>query len=107
MGRINPLEASRKSLRVAKGKTSKDYPKTEGINQSEIERRKSAGERYRCAWPSDRKGAHKVKDCTRAIKLGKGTASYPTGKEYLKQESPCSGISSSGITEDKDSSNEE
>jgi hypothetical protein len=81
MGRINPSEVSKKSLRARKGKATRDFPKTEGINLTEIERRKSAGECLRCAWPADRKGAHRVKDCVRLIKLDKGTASYPKDKE--------------------------
>jgi hypothetical protein len=35
-------------------KGKKDYSKTAGIEPSEIERRKAAGECYRCAWPADR-----------------------------------------------------
>jgi len=64
----------------------KDYSKTEGIEPSEVERRKAAGECLRCAWPSNRKGSHRVKDCVRPIKLDKGTASFPKAKEYQKMK---------------------
>jgi len=62
----------------------KDSAKTEGIEPLEVERRKAAGECLRCAWPSDRKGSHRGKDCLRQIKLDRGTASYPKPKEYQK-----------------------
>jgi len=64
----------------------KDYGQTEGIQASEIARPKSAGECSRCAWPSDRKGTHRVKDCRRPIKLEKGMASLPKAKEYQKMK---------------------
>jgi hypothetical protein len=66
---------------------AKEYPKTAGIDEAEIQRRKAEGECVRCAWPSDRKGEHKVKDCIRPIKLDKGTANYPKGKEYQRKQS--------------------
>jgi CHAT domain-containing protein len=46
--------------------------KTAGIDPSEIQRRKAAGECLRCAWPADRKGSHRIADCKRPIKLDKG-----------------------------------
>jgi hypothetical protein len=67
-------------------KARRDYAKTEGIDPSEIERRKAVGECLRCAWPSDSKGNHRVKDCVRPIKLDKGTATYPKAKEYQKMK---------------------
>jgi hypothetical protein len=77
----------RRSKYTRSGQRSKqDNSKTEGIGASEIERHKSVGERLRCAWPSDRKGSHRVKDCIRPIKLDKGTASYPKAKEYQKMK---------------------
>jgi len=77
----------RRSIRDrSERRSNKDNKKTEGIESSEIERRKSAGECLRCAWPSDRKGTHRVKDCVRPIKLDKGTASYPKSKEYQKMK---------------------
>lgn len=55
----------------------KTYKETKGIDSAEVERSNAAGECLRCAWPSDRKGSHRVKDCKRPIKLHQGTASYP------------------------------
>jgi hypothetical protein len=87
--RINAL-ASTKQLLKKDRKNPKQFKairlqtefNTEGIAISEVEQRKAAGECLRCAWPSDRKGAHRVKDCLRPIKLDKGTARYLKGKEY-------------------------
>jgi hypothetical protein len=68
-GLINPTPISKKYLRKKDRVNRKQSnqksgsPKTEGIESSEIERRKIAGECLRCAWPSDRKGTHRVKDC--------------------------------------------
>jgi len=67
-------------------KGSRRYEQTEEIETSEIGRRKAAGECLRWAWPSDRKGSHRVKHCKRPIKLHKGTASYPKAKEYQKMK---------------------
>jgi hypothetical protein len=83
--RINPLASTKKLLRVEKYKRKSKVPtKTEGINESEIQRRKVEGECLRCAWPANRKGTHQVKDCIRPIKLDKGSAYYPKAKEYQK-----------------------
>jgi hypothetical protein len=84
LNRINPLASTKKSLRIEKKRKTKDYSKTEGISETEIQRWKIAGECLCCAWPSDRKGTHRVKDCNRRIKLDKGTANYPTDKEYQR-----------------------
>ena len=65
---------------------NRNCSKTEGIEPSEVERRKAAGECLRCAWPSERKGSHRVKDCIRLIKLDKGTASFPKAKDYQKMK---------------------
>jgi hypothetical protein len=100
-----------------KTKNKGDNSKTEGIEASEIEHRKSPGECLRCAWPSDRKGNHRVKDCMRPIKLDKGTANYPKAKEYQKmkiagieldsEEEDCSDSESSESSDDDSSSSEE
>jgi hypothetical protein len=94
-GLINPTAISKKQLRK-KGRyfkegvqleirTSKNKnPETKGIPLPEIDRRRSSGECLRCAWPSDRKGSHRVADCRRPIKLDKGTANYPKAREYQK-----------------------
>jgi hypothetical protein len=67
-------------------KTGPDRSQTAGIDSSELQRRRSAGECLRCAWPSDRKGSHRVADCRRPIKLDKGTAAFPKAKEYQKMK---------------------
>jgi hypothetical protein len=68
-----------------KNKSNKTYPEqTEGIDKSELDRRKAAGECQRCAWPGDRKGAHKTMDCFRWAKKDVGTAPFPKAKEYHK-----------------------
>jgi hypothetical protein len=81
-GRKNLTKVTKEVLRKPK-----DHSKTEGIDSNEIKQRKSAGECLCCAWPSDRKGTHRREDCIRPIKLDKGTASYPKGKVYLRQQS--------------------
>jgi hypothetical protein len=95
-GRINPLASTKRLFKTDRntrktdrnhstsGKVLEKYCKTEGIEPSEVERRKAAGEYLSCAWPSDRKGSHRVKDCRRPIKLDKGTANYPKSKEYQR-----------------------
>jgi hypothetical protein len=74
---------TRQASRVDKGKANKKKPlktyrtQTEGIDGSELRRRKAAGECHRCAWPRDRKGSHKTLDCFRGKKVEKGTALFP------------------------------
>jgi hypothetical protein len=86
----------------------KDYSKTEGIEPSEIQRMKAAGECLRCAWPSDRKGSHRVKDCIRGpIKLDKGTVSYPKAKEYQKMKIAGLELSDEESEESEDSEDED
>jgi hypothetical protein len=52
-----------------------------------------------CAWPSDRKGTHQVKDCRGAIKIDIGTATYPRKQQYqnsiISEESSAQGSSDS------------
>jgi hypothetical protein len=68
-----------------KNKSNKTYAEqTEGIDKSELDRRKAAGECQRCAWPGDRKGAHKTMDCFRWARKEIGTAPFPKAKEYQK-----------------------
>jgi hypothetical protein len=88
-GFINPTAISKKHLRKKdrpKRKSAdllkEENPRTAGIDQGEIKRRKSTGECLRCAWPSDRKGFHRVAECRRPIKLSKGTASFPKAKGH-------------------------
>jgi hypothetical protein len=84
MGQKKPLPLIKKSFRISKKKKVSNYLKTEGIQVIEVERRKSAGECLRCAWPAERKGTHPFKDCIRPIELDTGTASHPKLKEYLQ-----------------------
>ena len=68
-----------------KNKSKKTYAEqTEGIDKSELDRRKAAGECQRCAWPGDRKGAHKTMDCFRWARKEIGTAPFPKAKDYQK-----------------------
>jgi len=64
--------------------------KTEGIDEAEIQRRRRKGECLRCAWPSDRKGSHRVADCRRPIRLQIGTVLFPIkrGKQKSKPQQP-------------------
>ena len=71
--------------RSDKDKSKKTYAEqTEGIEKSELDRRKAAGECQRCAWPGDRKGAHKTMDCFRWARKETGTAPFPKAKDYQK-----------------------
>jgi hypothetical protein len=81
--RIEKLKSSgiRRSSRAESYKVTKTGRKRQeghsdiqGIEEEEIRRRRLVGECLRCAWPSDRKGSHRYKDCRRPIKLDKGTA---------------------------------
>jgi hypothetical protein len=94
-GLINPTAISKKHLRKKDRSTRKRAerladqpeivnPKTAGIDQAELRRRKKTGECLRCAWPSDRKGYHQVANCRRPIKLDKGTASFPKAPRHSK-----------------------
>jgi hypothetical protein len=97
-GFINPTAISKKHLKKKDRPTRKqakylaDPPKnidraeTEGIDPAELKRRREVGECLRCACPSDLKGAHRVANCRRPIKLNKGTANSPKVKEYLKAQ---------------------
>jgi len=79
-GCLNPLKSMKTILKGKKG--IKVHPQTEGIKQSEIERTKSAEECLRSAWPPERKGNHRVKDCIRPIKLNTGTAGQSLWKRF-------------------------
>jgi len=97
---------SRASRRAAKTKVA-DYSKTDGIDLGGINRRKLAGECLRCAWPSDRKGAHLVKSCVRPIKLDNGTTGFPKEKGYLRPNISSSEQSEDSSSEEEESTNEE
>lgn len=64
----------------------KCYCELEGIEESELECRKSANECLRCAWPSDRIGRHRVLDCVQTIKWNKRTANLRKVKQYQKMK---------------------
>jgi hypothetical protein len=82
--------ASRVIKRKADRKVNNKKPiktygtQTEGIEGSELRRRKAAGECQRCAWPQDRRGSHKTLDCFRWARLEKGTAPFPKRKNCDK-----------------------
>jgi hypothetical protein len=82
--RIIKKKADRKAKQKAKKPIKTFGTQTEGIDGSELRRRKAAGECQRCAWPQDRKGSHKTLDCFRWKKLEKGTAPFPKKKNYNK-----------------------
>jgi hypothetical protein len=83
-------QESRVIKRKAVRKANKREPiktfgtQTEGIDGSELHRRKAAGECQRCAWPRDRKGSHKTLDCFRWKRIEKGTAPFPKKKAINK-----------------------
>jgi hypothetical protein len=119
-GRPKKEKRTKRSDRSEKKKFKKDKKhgqdrsQTAGIDSSELQRRKAAGECLRCAWPSDRKGSHRVADCRRPIKLDKGTAAFPKAKEYQKMkiagmriESDSSEDEESEESEDEESDDEE
>jgi len=108
-GQINPSGRIRRSLRKATRISKdvvtnkrKDYSKTEGIDDSEISRRKAAKECLRCAWPFDRKGNHRVKNCVRRIKLDKGTAIFPTDRNYQKPTKSSEGSDHADSSDSED-----
>jgi hypothetical protein len=81
----------------------KGRPETAGVDEAENKRCKESGECLRCAWPSDRKGSHQVKDCRHPIKLNKGTASFAKAKSYqgpLQKEASAAEISSESSSDD-------
>jgi len=79
--RVNLLLPTKKTNRVQKKKSYKD---TAGICTSELQSRKIEGECLRCAWLSDRKESHRVKDCRWPIKLHNVTAEYK-GKNSIQK----------------------
>jgi len=84
--RTRPSRRTRRTLREANilSKEAAIDSKTEGIDLTELRRRKAADECLHCAWPFDRKGNHLVKDCRRPIKLDKGTTPFAKSKQYQK-----------------------
>jgi len=70
-------QASRIIKRKAKNAIKTFSTQTEGIDGSELRRRKAAGECQRCAFPNNRKRSHKTIDCFRRKRVEKGTAPPP------------------------------
>jgi hypothetical protein len=108
------FEGRKNQFKDSKNKSKKTYAEqTEGINKSELDRRKAAGECQRCAWPGDRKGAHKTMDCFRWARKDVGTAPFPKPKEYQKLKVGAYGQEEDSESEidlyttDDDSSDEE
>jgi hypothetical protein len=104
-GFINPTAISKKRLR-RKDQFKKDTSRTAGIDEAEIRRRWKTGECLRCAWPSDRKGSHRVADCRRPIKLDKGEASHPKAKGFPKTKQARQQIPDDGKSSEPSSSEE-
>jgi hypothetical protein len=68
-----------------KNKSNKTYAEqTEGMDKSELDRRKAAGKFQKCAWPADRKGVYKTMDCCRWARQEIGIAPFPKPMEYKK-----------------------
>jgi hypothetical protein len=82
--RIIKKKADRKAKRKDKIPVKTFGTQTEGIDGSELRRRKAAGVCQRCAWPQERKGSHKTIDCFRWKRLDKGTAPFPRNTKYNK-----------------------
>jgi len=80
-GCIKLWKAATDSVRVPTLPNCENYSKMEGICETEIQWRKSMGDCLLCAWPSDRKGNHRVEDRILPINLHNGTATHPKCKE--------------------------
>ena len=104
--RVTKEKATSRAVRRATNTRVDNQSKTDGIDLGEITRRKSTGECLRYAWPPDRKGTHKVKDCIRPIKLDIGTAQYPKSKKCLRTVDIKS-VSEDESSDDKEDSSEE
>jgi hypothetical protein len=71
-----------RSFKSPEGKTYAQM--IEGVPQNEIKRRREAKECLRCAWPSDRKGAHRRIKCFQSVKVMNGTADFGKPRTYQK-----------------------
>jgi hypothetical protein len=82
----NRYQTERKEVpRAFKSPAGKTYAQMiEGVPKNEIDRRRAAKECLRCAWPSDRKGAHGTMKCFQSIKVTNGTADFGKPKTYQK-----------------------
>jgi hypothetical protein len=70
------------AFKSAEGKTYAQL--VEGVPQAELKRRREAKECARCAWPSDRKGAHGTMKCFQSVKVTSGTADFQRNYQKLK-----------------------
>ena len=105
--RIRKSDQSDRKKFKKERRSERDHSKTGGIDSSELQRRKSAGECLRCAWPSEWKGSHRVADCRRPIKLDKGTAAFPKAKEYQKPKVAGIPLESDSQEDESDEESEE
>ena len=71
-----------RSFKSPEGKTYAQM--IEGVPTNEIKRRREAKECLRCAWPSDRKGAHSTMKCFQSVKVTNGTADFGKPRTYQK-----------------------
>ena len=71
-------------FKSAEGKTYEQM--IEGVPEEEVKRRRAAKECLRCAWPSDRKGAHGTMKCFQNVKVTSGTADFVKPKTYQKMK---------------------
>jgi hypothetical protein len=69
-------QASRIARRKAKNPIKTFGTQTQGIDGSELRRRKAAAECQQCAWPVDRKGSYRTIHCFRRKRTKKGTAPF-------------------------------
>jgi hypothetical protein len=56
----------------------------EGVPKEEIGRKREAKEYLRCAWPSDRKGAHRTMICFQSVNHTSGMPDFGKPKNYQK-----------------------
>jgi hypothetical protein len=91
-------QVARKNLQPSKvvkkkaGKPLMTYgTQAKGIDGTELRRRKAAGECQCCAWPKNRKGAHKTLECYRWAGKDKGTGPLPRAKHYQRLRTETQG----------------
>ena len=74
------FQASNKVMKQARKPLKTFRTQTEGIDKSELKRRKTAGKCQHCTWPQTWQGGHTTLDCFWWKKIDKGTAPFP--KKY-------------------------
>jgi hypothetical protein len=81
----NYQSKSKGNVQTFKSAEGKTYAQMiEGVSKDEIKRRREAKESLRCAWPSDRKGAHGTMKCFQSVKVTNGTADFVKPRTYQK-----------------------